>query len=284
VIGADTSVILRRLEEHLATYKPDMVVAMMGFNDRRIVYYDDIPEAGTPLFQHCKAYRLLRLLSIRLAKKFKNTVDPNPKNIQAYRSLLRVYLSQGKISAAEKTLRQGIEHDSRNDCLYVEMAEFYWRQGNLLRAEEALQRLLILSPHSDFAHRTIEDFYRKTNRIELAGKYKERREELRLNEYRAATVKNYRKLKEILDALKIRLVCAQYPMRNLEPLKGVFAGENSIVFVDNEKIFKDAVEKVNYQEYFRDKFGGDFGHCTEKGNRLLAENIANTILREVFGK
>jgi lysophospholipase L1-like esterase len=30
--------------------------------------------------------------------------------------------------------------------------------------------------------------------------------------------------------------------------------------------------------------GGDFGHCTPKGNRLLAENIAQTILKEVFHK
>ncbi|HTY44611.1 MAG TPA: hypothetical protein VMD52_01300, partial [Patescibacteria group bacterium] len=32
VIATDTPAILRRLEENLATYKPDMVVAMMGFN------------------------------------------------------------------------------------------------------------------------------------------------------------------------------------------------------------------------------------------------------------
>jgi hypothetical protein len=31
-----------------------------------------------------------------------------------------------------------------------------------------------------------------------------------------------------------------------------------------------------------DMFGGDFGHCTEKGNQLLAQNIADTILKEVF--
>jgi len=31
-------------------------------------------------------------------------------------------------------------------------------------------------------------------------------------------------------------------------------------------------------------FGGDFGHCTPKGNRLLATNIADVILKEVFHK
>jgi hypothetical protein len=54
--------------------------------------------------------------------------------------------------------------------------------------------------------------------------------------------------------------------------------------VDNEKIFRDAVKKDKSSIYFNDMFGGDFGHCTDKGNRLLAENIANAILKEVFNR
>jgi len=52
----------------------------------------------------------------------------------------------------------------------------------------------------------------------------------------------------------------------------------------NEEIFKDEVAKYGRQNVFIDMFGGEFGHCTKKGNRLLAENIANVILKEVFGK
>jgi len=54
--------------------------------------------------------------------------------------------------------------------------------------------------------------------------------------------------------------------------------------VDNERIFKETVSNDGYEAYFKDAFAGDFGHCTEKGNRLLAENIANTIIKEVFHK
>ncbi|MEI7752059.1 MAG: hypothetical protein WCJ71_08225, partial [Candidatus Omnitrophota bacterium] len=71
----------------------------------------------------------------------------------------------------------------------------------------------------------------------------------------------------------------------LDPLKKTFLGDTEgIVFADNEKAFKNAIKGSSYREYFRDLFGGDFGHCTEKGNRLLAKNIADTILREVFNK
>jgi hypothetical protein len=74
-------------------------------------------------------------------------------------------------------------------------------------------------------------------------------------------------------------------MRSLAPLKNLFQdNDQGIVFVDNENIFKNAVRKDGPGVYFKDMFGGDFGHCTDKGNRLLAENIANTILKEVFKK
>jgi len=107
---------------------------------------------------------------------------------------------------------------------------------------------------------------------------------LRLEYYVPITVSNYHKLKEILDKRGIKLVCVQYPVRSIAPLKKIFQEDKDIIFVDNERIFKEAIRKEGYNEYFQDMFGGDFGHCTEKGNRLLAVTIANTILKEVFHK
>ncbi len=71
-------------------------------------------------------------------------------------------------------------------------------------------------------------------------------------------------------------------MRSLDNLKRIFPDNDDIVFVDNEKIFKKAVRIDGYNKYFEDVFAGDFGHCTRRGNRLLAENIADIILSEVF--
>jgi hypothetical protein len=68
------------------------------------------------------------------------------------------------------------------------------------------------------------------------------------------------------------------------PLKRIFDKDNGVIFVDNERVFKEAVKQSGYKEYFRDMFGGDFGHCTPKGNELLAQNIADVILKEVFSK
>ena len=71
-------------------------------------------------------------------------------------------------------------------------------------------------------------------------------------------------------------------MRGIQPLINQFEDAvRDVAFVDNEKIFMDAVLKHGTKTYFRDMFGGNFGHCTPLGNRLLAENIAKSILNEV---
>ncbi|MEI6831385.1 MAG: hypothetical protein WCK61_01610 [Candidatus Omnitrophota bacterium] len=114
--------------------------------------------------------------------------------------------------------------------------------------------------------------------------YYKKADGLRFQYYNPVTIANYRKIKNILEKRKIKLVCVQYPVRGIKPLKSIFIGQEDVIFVDNEEIFKKALLKTSYKEYFTDMFAGDFGHCTPKGNKLLAENIANVILKEVFKK
>ncbi|MFH1363885.1 MAG: hypothetical protein ABIH45_06740 [Candidatus Omnitrophota bacterium] len=71
-------------------------------------------------------------------------------------------------------------------------------------------------------------------------------------------------------------------MMNIEPLKKMLRPNEGVIFVDNEMLFKNATEKEGYDEYFTDSFAGDFGHCTVKGNKLLAENIAKAISKKLF--
>jgi hypothetical protein len=126
--------------------------------------------------------------------------------------------------------------------------------------------------------------YAEKGEYEFMQGYAREASRLRLAYYNPKIRHNYQKTKEILDKKGIRLVCVQYPMRNIEALKQLFAGQEEIIFVDNEQVFKEALKEVSYKEYFTDIIGGDFGHCTPKGNRLLAENIANVILKEAFHK
>jgi tetratricopeptide (TPR) repeat protein len=96
------------------------------------------------------------------------------------------------------------------------------------------------------------------------------------------TEKNYRDLWQTLRIRGIRYVCVQYPMREIATLKNIFPADADIVYVDNERLFREAVIRDGPAAYFKDLFGGDFGHCTAEGNELLAENIAEVIARDIL--
>jgi tetratricopeptide (TPR) repeat protein len=212
----------------------------------------------------------------------RKAIELNPENDWAYFELGWIYKIQGKHSEAIGLFKKSIELNPENDCAYTGLGWIYREQGELSEAEDLFRKALEIHPENDWVYGALAILYEDTGQPELATKYAKKANELRLQYYNCVTVDNYRKLKEILDKRVIRLVCVQYPMRNIEPLKNIFKRDEGVVFVDNESIFKQAVQEADYKEYFIDMFAGDFGHCTEKGNRLLAQNIADTILKEVF--
>ena len=77
-------------------------------------------------------------------------------------------------------------------------------------------------------------------------------------------------------------ICMGYPTIPIEQFKKFFEGTdltNKIYFVSNENNFKEALNKYNYYQIFRDNFAGTFGHCTDYGNELIAKNLAETIIK-----
>jgi tetratricopeptide (TPR) repeat protein len=216
---------------------------------------------------------------------FKKAIELNPKSVLAYVELGRFYRDQGKPSEAEALFKKAIELNPKNTIAYAELGRSYLSQGKPSDAEALFKKAIELNPKNTIAYGALKAIYIEMGNSELASEYDRRAKELGLNYYPPMTISNYHKLKAALDKRGIRLVCAQYPMRSIEPLKSIFQDNTEgIIFVDNEGIFKDAIKQGGYNDYFRDMFGGDFGHCTNKGNRLLAENIANVILKEAFGK
>jgi len=405
--GAKTPVILAHLESNLDTYKPDMVIAMMGMNDQRIIYYKDVPSAHTRLFQRLRSWRFLSILYSRVSarmrasakpasqkegfseneEKLKKAIELNPKNARAYVELGRFYRAQGKPaqaegafkkalelaprdddtylqlgwscreqgkpSEAESSFKKAIEVNPQSDNAYVELGRVYRNQGEPSRVEDSFKKAIELNPKNERAYVELGRFYRAQGKptqaeaafkkvleldpqdglayVELAWSYQTQGKpseaeaclkkaielnpkndhiygvlavlyeemgkpslakvyaakavRLRVEQLNPITVQSYRTLKDILDRKGIRLVCMQYPMRSPEPLKNIFEScAGGIIFIDNEQVFRDAVKKDGYSAYFRDAFAGDFGHCTPKGNKLLAANIANAILKEAFHK
>lgn len=97
------------------------------------------------------------------------------------------------------------------------------------------------------------------------------------------TLANYRTLTERVLARGARVVAVQYPMRSVSRLQAMVIAQEGVGVVDNQQDFRQAVARDGYNAIFTDAFAGDFGHCTRKGNRIIAENIADVVLAEYTG-
>ena len=215
---------------------------------------------------------------------FKEVIRLNPKRDPVYVVLSWIYRNQGKLIEAEQILDKAVEINSECDLVYIGLGQIYNEQKKFTKSEQAFKKAMELNPGNELIYGGLATVYGEMGKDKLCKAYVEKADKLRDNFYNPVTINNYRKLKETLDKRKIKLVCVQYPMRNIQPLKKMLKEDENIIFVDNERIFKDAVREEGYNIYFRDMFGGDFGHCTQKGNKLLADNIAKAILKEIFGK
>lgn len=126
--------------------------------------------------------------------------------------------------------------------------------------------------------------YAEVNDSENASAHFRQARNLRINNFNPTTTANYRHIAETLQKNKAKAIFVQYPLRELRTLEEIFPPElkENIIFVDNENSFREGVRKEGFEAYFIDRFAGDFGHGTPKGNALIAQNIAAAILQNFF--
>lgn len=244
-------------------------------------------------------------------------IELDKTNDKLYFDLAWLYRNIAEHQKAEKMLEKAIELNTNIELAYVGLDQYYSNRGEYAKSEEMLKKTLKTNPYNYQAIVLLLNCYKKqgknselkellqnitqenpreANRVSgaiallfeelreytIADEYFNRATTSRINNALTVTRHNYRKLKEIVLARGIALVCVQYPLRSISELKIIFKDTKYVTFVDNEMVFKKALRNGTYNMYFADNFGGDFGHGTEKGNKLLAKNIADTILKKYF--
>lgn len=103
------------------------------------------------------------------------------------------------------------------------------------------------------------------------------------NSKTTVTQENYQSLYKTLRESGVCWIVVQYPTRSIEPLKDYFREVNRefekeprIRFVSNEENFEVAMQNSSYEKFFYDRFAGTFGHATDLGNKMIAENVVST--------
>jgi len=150
------------------------------------------------------------------------------------------------------------------------------------KAIRMYQKAIQANPYESKYYGAIAFCYQALENHFHARKYFKMANRARNSYYQNFTKENYNEIRRKVQDRGIQLVCVQYPMRSIVAIKKLLDVRDGIIFVDNEVLFKKAVRESGFDDYFIDYFAGDFGHCTDKGNRLLANNIANAVLRKYF--
>ncbi len=233
------------------------------------------------------------IYKIEWADKIKKSMDDVQKNIEEYDIKdVDLFLTLANLEECQNDacceikqlenknqisyLQQALEIDPNNPYVLFDLARHHAQCGNIDETESFYLKIL---------ENNLGDEIHITTLIELANIYLDTNRKKMANEIFKQAVDiggmyttNYQKLYTLLNKKDIQLIAVQYPMRSIEPLELIFKNNNDVILVDNELLFKNLVREEGYEEIFLDRAAGNFGHCSEKGNLLLAENIKSVIL------
>jgi len=213
-----------------------------------------------------------------------------PQSI-VYEQLATCFIGTGHTDSAINLLRQGIDADPTNWVLNKKLVQLLWKNHDAKGIEKVLEKYFNIGPLNlasvkpprglekldiMFGFELLSDAYAFDGKIAESDILNKR-----IDAFKNKDTDYYVKILKMIEQRNIPVVIVQYPLRNLKTLKDSLPQSKDYYFVDNEASFKKGVGQEGYDAYFTDDSFGDFGHCTPKGDHLLANNIANTIF-EVF--
>lgn len=199
-----------------------------------------------------------------------------------YPLLALSYSESKEYDRAEGLLKKALELGPGRYEIYTELGRIYLFKRMYSEGEEMFKKAIEADPGRVEAHGLLANCYEGLRKNDLADNRFSEMTDILFKRINPITGYNYQRCKEILDRRGIKFICVQYPMRDVELLKKTAGEDEDIIYVDNELLFKNAVREEGYDKYFCDIFAGDFGHCTPKGNKLLAGNIAKVIMEQCF--
>ncbi|MBI5240448.1 MAG: hypothetical protein HY926_08235 [Elusimicrobia bacterium] len=371
--GADSTFLLWELEDNLERYRPDIVVAMMGINDRRDMAPADSLSAGGTAWPRLRSLRLIPLLREALARERGEASAPDGRYLAIDLWDPGLYLrakearwytdissarAEGRHADMESAARQALAAHPGIFAVRLFLAEALREEGRareaegVLRADPAVEGPgaavalrpgepsdgeallagvslgLVSDPRADraliaqeYVRKQLEQLrlarfqllqsYLRRGALQAAGALRAKMRSLYPRDFSGpprpflpaaqnfpaapggirpedlpalfpGTARNFSRLKQVLDRRGVRLVCVQYPRRDVRLMKALLADRRGVVFVDNAALFDAPLRTGRYGEWFIDSCYEDFGHGSRKGNRLLAQSVADALAREVL--
>ncbi len=214
---------------------------------------------------------------------FKMQLNFNRKDVDSYLQFANFYIQQQKLDRAQALLRHALNNMPQNPRLLICLGKVLVDDKQYQAAKKVLTRVSNIVDDKDG---TKNEIYRYLIKVYEAQGQAQKAEELKtvLNSQSQKThiFDYYNQIKTAIKKRDIQLVVVGYPRKDTHFLRKMFGSPEEIFFVDNKENFELALSKEAYDDYFFDRHGGqNFGHGTTKGNKLIAESLAELILTKL---
>lgn len=313
-----SSGLIQQLPRLLDRTRPDMVIVMMGVNDQFYFSRADglaVPVRVEAALLKSRLYKLLRLLVWNLRARLGMDAIPReapPREWEALGAFQRRFdeaharwvkrrleepgtvfaelieaarsLEASRPGSGSETIAVPREALRAYYNLYLDLAQHHLESGDGQAAVALYQEAIATHPDAEFFYRGLSGVYDEIGEDALAEEFRLRAERIADRQVLAVTRQSYRELRRLLDARGIELVAMQYPLRDVRRLRVLLDDAEDLIYVDNEENFRSAIAADGYDALFIDRFAGDFGHCNERGNRLIVDNLITTVFEPAFGR
>ena len=316
--GVNSAFIMANVNEYIETYKPDMIITMMGWNDldQPYIFNTKSENIFISLFENLKTTKLIKLIINYFYKPNITNIDPNhyltkfepysnissnKSNFNSQKNKLEIYPNDeftlnllGDISF-NINLNTSIYYYSKvltvnpKHCMaWISLSDRLIEVGLINDGRNILEQMLRnyfffgkCEEEKNRIYFNLLQLYKKTNekkKINILTKKINMKEESKAIEY------HHKRIYNISIKENITLVIMQYPTMNVEMLKSFFnkTEQDNIIFIENKNNFNKAFKTKSYEDLFIDNFARgkeyNFGHATALGDELIANNVVKNII------
>lgn len=107
---------------------------------------------------------------------------------------------------------------------------------------------------------------------------------IKISQERAkVTRRHYQILNKILTDKGITHVAMQYPTLSINQIKDYLGPKADVIYIENRENFQPFLGE-RYNEVFKDRFRGTWGHTNQRGHGMIADKLTSTIERIILSK
>ncbi len=216
-------------------------------------------------------------------KIFQKALEKNKRSLLVVFEIARTWDELGNKVEVENIYRQFLKTDIKDYWILMEIGDWFMAREMIPQAKQAyLKAKENSSPRASTVYYKLSDIYNREGEVEKAQEFLQVAKKALETDRNQEIFEIYNAMSDQILNRKIAMISMQYPLRSIDPLRQNLKRRDEIIFVENKSNFERALKASRYAEYFYDTAMGDFGHCTIKGNRLIAEQVADVILRDVL--